>query len=169
MLHPDFRKLGPYSHDIALLLLASPIVMNQYRFPVCLPSSSPPPGAWCTVAGWGALDPSDPERISPVLRAALVPVISLDSCRRPAIYGGRQQAILDTMLCAGRLRGGVDACGGDSGGPLTCEVEGKHVVAGLVSWGDGCAKPNRPGVYTRVTAYLEWIQTTARQLGVDIS
>jgi hypothetical protein len=63
--------------------------------------------------------------LSQVLQVAAVPLLDLDTCRRADVYGGRRQSILDSMLCAGRLEGGVDACGGDSGGPLACEINGK--------------------------------------------
>ncbi|XP_018572875.1 trypsin-like [Anoplophora glabripennis] len=166
--HPDFRKLGPYSHDVAVLLLASPgFKINDVVKPVCFTDDDPPPGTWCEVSGWGATDPEITDRLSPVLRAAAVPVLSLETCRKKGIYGGRQQQILDSMLCAGHLRGGIDACGGDSGGPLVCEKDGRLELTGIVSWGDGCAKKNRPGVYTRVSSFLPWIKESALDLGVD--
>ncbi|CAH0564486.1 unnamed protein product [Brassicogethes aeneus] len=166
--HPDFRKLGPYSHDIAVLLLASPgVKLNSLVKPACFAYESPPPGTWCEVSGWGASDPLAPERLSPVLKSAAVPVLSLETCRKDGIYGGRQQPILDSMLCAGHLKGGIDACGGDSGGPLVCEKDGRHELTGIVSWGDGCAKKDRPGVYTRVSSFLPWIRECADDLGVD--
>lgn len=64
-----------------------------------------------------------------VLQAASVPLLDLETCRQNDVYGGRHQFILDSMLCAGSLEGGVDACGGDSGGPLACQVNGiKQII-----------------------------------------
>merc|ERR1712156_1077435 len=72
-------------------------------------------------------------------------------------YGG---SITDAMICAGYPGvGGKDACQGDSGGPFVCNDNGKAIIAGVVSWGNGCALPNFPGVYARTTHVLDWIKS----------
>ena len=83
-----------------------------------------------------------------------VPVISNDDCNDA--YDGD---ITEAMICAGHLGiGGKDACTGDSGGPLVCVYGGKGVITGVVSFGSGCAKPDFPGVYSRVAYVLDWIK-----------
>ena len=62
------------------------------------------------------------------------------------------------MLCAAYPDGGKDSCQGDSGGPFVCNDNGKAVIAGIVSFGYGCAVPKNPGVYARVTKILDWIK-----------
>lgn len=168
--HPDFSKLGPYSHDIALLVLAEPGFSFNYNVkPVCVPEKDPSPGTWCEVSGWGAENPLDMEVLSKTIRAAAVPVIPLDTCRKNGIYGGFHQPILDSMLCAGHLEGNIDACRGDSGGPLVCGGRRKWELAGIVSWGDGCAQKNRPGMYTSVASFSEWISDTIKEIGLTLS
>ena len=66
--------------------------------------------------------------------------------------------IFNPLFCdAGRDRGGIDSCKGDSGGPLFLEIAGQGVVIGVTSWGAGCGNAYAPGVYTRVSMYREWI------------
>lgn len=134
---------------------------------MCFSHEDPPPGTWCEVSGWGAYDPLKNDVLSSTLKAAAVPVLSLDTCRKSDVYGKADQHILDSMLCAGHLRGGVDSCGGDSGGPLVCEKDGRLKLSGIVSWGQGCARKNRPGVYTRVSSFLPWIKEVVMAIGVE--
>ena len=84
-----------------------------------------------------------------------MPTITNDACD---IYYGNKGQITESMVCAGYpVEGGKDSCAGDSGGPLVCNENGRAVLAGVVSWGDSCAKPGKPGVYSRVTRVLKWI------------
>ncbi|KAJ2943339.1 hypothetical protein O0L34_g12145 [Tuta absoluta] len=167
VLHPDFRKNGPHSNDIAVVLVAKSsgsVQFNSHVRPICLPDGLEPAGRWCAVSGWG-YQAETTEDFAPALRAAAVPVLDLNTCRKSNILGGRQQAILDSMICAGVLSGGVDACRGDSGGPLACTNGARWQLQGVVSWGAGCARRARPGVYTRVASYMPWITATANRLG----
>jgi trypsin len=103
------------------------------------------PGTMATVVGWGRIVEDGPQSVHQ-LQAARVPLLSDAECR--AAYGDLYNP--RAMVCAGYPQGGVDACQGDSGGPL---MAGGKLI-GLVSWGDGCARPGRPGVYTRVSSYF---------------
>ena len=90
------------------------------------------------------------------LQYVRVPAITNAQCN--AAYGG---SITDTMICAGYPGvGGKDACQGDSGGPFVCNDNGNAVIAGVVSWGNGCALADYPGVYARTTSALSWIQNS---------
>ena len=83
-----------------------------------------------------------------------MPAITNADCNNN--YNG---AITDAMICAGYPGvGEKDACQGDSGGPFVCNDGGKAVIAGVVSWGNGCALPDFPGVYARTTHVLDWIK-----------
>ena len=90
-----------------------------------------------------------------LLQSASIPILETQKCMEPHIYG--PDKLGSGMFCAGYLEGGVDSCQGDSGGGLMCWSRGRRLVVGLISWGYGCGKPNRPGVYTRVPDYAEWI------------
>ncbi|XP_003798117.1 transmembrane protease serine 3 isoform X1 [Otolemur garnettii] len=145
------KRLG---NDIALMKLAGPLTFNEVIQPVCLPNSeeSFPDGKVCWTSGWGATE--DGGDASPVLNHAAVPLISNKICNHRDVYGG---IISPSMLCAGYLRGGVDSCQGDSGGPLVCQERRVWKLVGATSFGIGCAEVNKPGVYTRITSFLDWI------------
>lgn len=110
------------------------------------------------IAGWGRTDEKLPP--SQILREVVVPVWSQEQCME-AGYGNKR--ITGNMMCAGYHDGKKDACQGDSGGPMHIEgATGSMEIVGLVSWGRGCARPNLPGIYTRVVNYLDWIK---KQMG----
>lgn len=145
------------ANDIALLQLSGKAASNLT--PLKLPTAAVMdqigyPGAYVTVTGWGALREggSGPD----VLYEVSVPVVSNTVCNQSASYGGD---ILTSMLCAGFDRGGKDSCQGDSGGPLVGTYRGVVYSVGVVSWGDGCARPYKYGVYTRTLSYISWINS----------
>uniref|UniRef100_A0A287D662 Serine protease 56 n=1 Tax=Ictidomys tridecemlineatus TaxID=43179 RepID=A0A287D662_ICTTR len=145
-----------FHNDLALVQLWTPVNPAGPARPVCLPQGSrePPAGTACAIAGWGALFEDGPE--AEAVREARVPLLSADTCQRALGPGLRPS----TMLCAGYLAGGIDSCQGDSGGPLTCSEPGPHpreVLFGVTSWGDGCGEPGKPGVYTRVAVFKDWL------------
>ncbi|XP_053922225.1 transmembrane protease serine 6 isoform X3 [Cuculus canorus] len=124
--------------------------------PICLPPPSHifEPGLHCWITGWGAL--KEGGHISNVLQKVDVQLIQHDVCSEAYHY-----MISPRMLCAGYQQGKKDACQGDSGGPLACkEPSGRWFLAGLVSWGMGCARPDHYGVYTRITQVLGWMNQT---------
>ncbi|XP_060236824.1 transmembrane protease serine 11C [Meriones unguiculatus] len=144
-----------HDNDIAVVRMSSPVLYESNIRRACLPEATQqfPPNSDVVVTGWGTLK-SDGESPN-ILQKGRVKVIDNETCNSGKAYGG---VIKPGMLCAGFLEGRVDACQGDSGGPLVSEdAKGIWFVAGIVSWGDECALPNKPGVYTRVTYYRDWI------------
>jgi len=162
IIHPDYEKFAPFDADIALLILWFPLVYNKYVQPIALPQQNEElvDDETVVVSGWGVSSNSSyslPEN----LVAASVQVIDLDVCRDR--YDKSFSLISDNMICAGILDiGGIDACQGDSGGPLALLTGKAPVVHGVVSWGFGCALAKYPGVYTRVSSYVDWIKKNAK-------
>uniref|UniRef100_A0A8C4LSM1 tryptase n=1 Tax=Equus asinus asinus TaxID=83772 RepID=A0A8C4LSM1_EQUAS len=159
--HNSYRHEGSQG-DIALLRLSSPITFSRYIRPICLPAANAsfPNGLQCTVTGWGHVAPSVSLLAPRPLQQLEVPLISRETCN--CLYNidakpNEPHFIQEDMVCAGYLKGGKDACQGDSGGPLSCPVGGLWYLAGIVSWGDACGAPNRPGVYTLTSSYTSWI------------
>ncbi|XP_043976577.1 transmembrane protease serine 4a isoform X2 [Gambusia affinis] len=138
-------------YDLAMMRLSSPISLGDKRKPVCLPPKDLllPDKAPVVVSGWGLLRENG--KTSTILQKADIEVIDRKTCSN--IYG----SISQRMICAGNLKGGVDSCQGDSGGPLVYLSSSKWNLVGVVSWGDGCARENRPGVYSNVDNMLNWI------------
>ncbi|KAF7663359.1 hypothetical protein LDENG_00211750 [Lucifuga dentata] len=143
-------------YDIAMIRLSSPISVGASRKPVCLPPKALAiaTGASMFVTGWGYLE--EQGKVSPSLQKASIPLIDRAQCSSLAVYGS---AITSRMICAGFMEGKVDACQGDSGGPLVYSSSSRWCLAGVVSWGIGCARERKPGVYTNVEEMLNWIHT----------
>ncbi|KAM3912913.1 urokinase-type plasminogen activator [Leptodactylus fuscus] len=163
ILHQDYSdKSGALNNDIALVKIRSEsgqcASMTDYVQTVCLPSTDLKfsDGTQCEIAGFGK-ETYDSYKFSQTLKSVSVQLISQDVCQSHDYYG---KLINNNMICAGDPEWKVDACKGDSGGPLICQENGKMMLYGIISWGEECAKKNRPGVYTRVTNYMQWIQDT---------
>uniref|UniRef100_A0AAY4EVN0 Coagulation factor VII, like n=1 Tax=Denticeps clupeoides TaxID=299321 RepID=A0AAY4EVN0_9TELE len=158
LMHPDYNHTTKDS-DLALLRLRSPITLNSNAVPICLPPKAGTFGRTLasirlsTVSGWGRLAESGPP--SAVLQRLEVPRVPQQECLKQT--GLR---LTGNMLCAGFKEGGRDSCQGDSGGPLVTRYKNTSFLLGIVSWGKGCAESNFYGIYTRVSSFLEWIETT---------
>uniref|UniRef100_A0A3P9L0F3 Peptidase S1 domain-containing protein n=1 Tax=Oryzias latipes TaxID=8090 RepID=A0A3P9L0F3_ORYLA len=164
IVHPDYNS-GTSDNDIALLQLSSPVTFNNYITPVCLSSTGSTfySGVNTWVTGWGNIGSGVSLPAPQTLQEVQVPIVGNRQCK--CSYGASK--ITDNMVCAGLLEGGKDSCQGDSGGPLVIKQNNRWIQAGIVSFGQGCAEPNFPGVYSRVSQYQTWINTqiTSNQPG----
>jgi len=108
-------------------------------------------------AGWGDTAEAGGMQEN-FLHKVTVPFVSAERCS--AVYPGW---ITDRMICAGYDAGGKDACQGDSGGPLFMGSGARRTLVGVVSWGNGCARPNFYGVYSKVNVVTEWIDSVIKK------
>jgi len=151
---------GTSENDVALLELATPLDLSgSSRRAIDLPTSVggswPSSGTNAFITGWGTTSFQGPS--SNTLLGATIQVLASPGSGTCGSYGGSYAPA--SMLCAGVAAGGVDTCQGDSGGPLAIEVNGRWTLGGITSWGNGCAAAGFPGLYTRVTSYLDWIRS----------
>ncbi len=156
VLHPryGFDFAHDFAHDLALLHLTEPVEGELVSLLGSDNLELAGPGTVGTVIGWGAMsEDGSAGLLTYDLQQVELPIVSEEECTSSM---GRM--ITENMLCAGFRHGGKDACHGDSGGPLVVpDGEGGWQLAGLVSFGIGCARPTFYGVYTRVSQYHDWI------------
>ena len=182
--HPNFNS-RTLRFDAAVLELASSgVAAGGQTLPLIGEQGSAADALWeagdeVAISGWGTT--SEDGEIPDGLREARLPRIADSTCGQSDYYGSEFYA--STMICAGFDAGGVDTCQGDSGGPLVASTEtpapvsendpSKWRLAGITSWGEGCARPKRPGVYTRVAApdIRDWIlgNSVLFRLSVSVS
>lgn len=169
-IHPDWNPTTE-QNDYALLLLRTPSAQTPADMITSSEASATNAGQPAEIAGWG--DTSFGGSGSPVLLDADVQFVSSASCSAsyppttPPGTGSFYDAAV--MICAGLPAGGVDTCQGDSGGPLMADVSGRRVLAGVTSWGTGCAAAGFPGVYARVLAAEAWIAANTGSYPLDVS
>jgi len=149
VLHPDYAEdAGGNTNDVGVLTFAAPV--SAAPLPLIRPGQTNlwAPGVNATIIGWGAEFEGD-QNGSNVLLEATAPIRTDAGC---SAYG--QFFLTSTMLCVGAANppGSTDTCQGDSGGPLLVPNGGPFVLAGVVSWGNGCNRLNFPGIYTRIGA-----------------
>uniref|UniRef100_A0A2I3TEM4 Peptidase S1 domain-containing protein n=1 Tax=Pan troglodytes TaxID=9598 RepID=A0A2I3TEM4_PANTR len=138
--HPKYNS-WTLDNDILLINLSTPAIINAHVSTISLPTTPPAAGTDCLMSGWGNTLSSGadyPDEL-PCLDA---PVLSQAECE--ASYPGK---ITNNVFCVGFLEGGKDSCQGDSGGPVVCNRQLQGIK-------------NRPGVYTKVYNYVDWIKDT---------
>lgn len=158
-LHPGLNT-STYANDVALLQLTQAWAPAANRQVIMLPVGQDPAfpaaGAPASITGWGQT--SETGSGAQQLQAAGVTVLA-DRAGSCGQYGGAYNG--SAHICAGVVGGAVDTCNGDSGGPLVVDVNGMRTLAGITSVGNGCARADYPGLYTRMTTVLPWIQSVA--------
>jgi len=165
----DFHPKN-FNNDIALIKLDRPVTFKKHIQPVCLPDKDELlHDKTGYVTGWGRTMFKKSARPS-ILQQAEMKVISAEFCQLMFNGQGRKETIYnDTMFCAGTAKGGIDSCQGDSGGPFVVPLNDdssnqRYQLAGIVSWGIGCAKTGLPGVYTKVSNYIDWIEESMQSV-----
>ncbi|KAL6103718.1 proc [Pungitius sinensis] len=154
--HPHYNS-KTMDNDIALLRLQTPAPQTKYIIPVCLPGRRTAErvlhldGTPTVVSGWGK-DDQNSTTFSSALNVIKVPLVERAVCAQHM-----SNNISDNVLCAGVLGQRMDACEGDSGGPMVTLYRDTWFLLGLVSWGEGCGWEDKLGVYTKVSNYNEWI------------
>lgn len=184
IVHHDYFIPTEFNNDIAIVIVTIPIIFGRKIQPIALPPADLilNPNDTVLVSGWGVVEPDTDEEPPIYLRAVSIPIVDQEICAR--IYDeipDWDSGITENMFCAGVLNvGGKDSCQvgvflstlgfaqimyywfcfiqGDSGGPAVITNGSKPLLVGIVSFGEDCGEPAYPGVYTRVSKYIDWIE-----------
>jgi trypsin len=151
--HPK-ANTDTMTYDFALIRLDG---KSKYA-PVKLQRESIPGPVDFITAGWGATRQGG--GLAQLLQKVTVPYVTDEMCMASGAYPGKIDA---SMICAGFEGGGKDSCQGDSGGPLLMGSGDARTLVGVVSWGEGCARPKKYGVYGKIAAAMEWVDTIVKQ------
>ncbi|XP_017351038.1 vitamin K-dependent protein C [Ictalurus punctatus] len=160
--HPKYDSLKA-DNDIALLRLESPVKFSKFIIPACLPSRDLAErvlhlnGTMTVVTGWGT-DKEGTVPYSSDLKHISVPLVEQSECAHHMVNN-----LTQNVLCAGSIGSIKDACSGDSGGPMMTLYRNTWFLIGLVSWGEGCGNTDKLGIYTKVSNYMEWIDSVKNQ------
>lgn len=154
--HKKYNK-KTLRNDVCIILLNEPVVNIVPARLVSFGDAQESDGTKARVAGWGSTRSGG--SVVRDMRSVVVPLVSHQVCTRPESYAPSD---IDeaSMICAGYKGGKKDSCQGDSGGPLFVG----NVVVGVVSWGEGCARKNKYGVYARVSRYSDWVGKIVKDL-----
>lgn len=161
--HPDYNVGTNLNNDVMLIFLDEPADQSVELVQLNSNDFSPEVGSPITVAGWGRTETDEAWRFSNQLMTVEVNAISNTECEQSegfynGAYANYVGQITRSMVCA--KGDGKDTCNGDSGGPLVLQSSdgSADVQVGLVSGGIGCALPDFPGVYTRISVFYDWIK-----------
>ena len=164
--HPQYNHASS-DNDIAVIKLSTPAagIKVARLLSRAQEASLAAPGDLSFVTGWGNLS-STGSSFPMNLQQVQVPIVARGNCNDANSYDG---LLTPQMICAGLSAGGKDSCQGDSGGPLIVrDAQGRwQMLAGVVSWGYGCAEPNLFGVYARVAVLSAWVEQTMTRLSPE--
>jgi len=162
--HEEYDSADKYN-DIAIFQLEEAIKMgDENKGRICLPNDNvpvPESNKQCFITGWGDIVENNTR--TSVLKHAPVMTVSTAVCNLPGNYNS---TVDESEICAGNIQSDTDACMGDSGGSMVCQMGIRWYTTGIVSHGEGCAKPNSYGVYANVTYFKDWIVETILEKSV---
>lgn len=156
-IHPDFDSSSG-ANNIALVQLSSALTLGPTRQPISLPELPdwPASGSPAVITGWGSIRSTEGDYPTQ-LRQASIQVIGSPSSPDCGLDTAREYDSA-VMLCAGPETGSVDTCWGDMGGPLKVTMGATPILAGIANRKVQCAQPGYPGIYTRVSSFVSWIE-----------